>query len=161
MYGSNKRKPTIAIDYDDTISLVPNFFKNMIENWKHAIDFYIVTYRDKNAYNDELREFEELVGHKVIFTSTKAKIDHFKADIWIDDAPLAITHNWKSYGYEIAESIKDSGDLIVKKCKWELFDTGKGYSNYMSGCRIQSGDLPIGFNFCPYCGGVLLKKPKK
>ena len=85
MYGSNKRKTVIALDYDGTISLIPNFFKEMIEKWKHAIDFYIVTYRDTNAYTNELREFEELVGRNVIFTNRKAKIDFLDADIWMDD----------------------------------------------------------------------------
>ena len=45
MYGTQKLKPTIALDYDDTISKLPLFFKKMVSDWKHAIDFYVVTYR--------------------------------------------------------------------------------------------------------------------
>jgi len=145
MYGTNKRKLTIAIDYDDTISLVPNFFKNMIENWKHAIDFYIVTYRDKNAYNDELREFEELVGHKVIFTSTKAKIDHFQADIWIDDTPMAIVADMNSTGYKISGSQMEF--MERKVCR--VIDGVTSCHNLIS---IKDNK---DFKFCPYCGNSL------
>lgn len=37
-------------------------------------------------------------------------------------------------------------------CVWVKFKTKFGYYNFKSGCRIESSDLPIGWDFCPYCG---------
>lgn len=147
MYGTAKRKPVIAIDYDDTISKLPLFFKQIIGNWKHAIDFHIVTYRDKNAYNDELRELEKLTEHSVVFTSTKAKIDHFEADIWIDDMPLSINCDWKSTGYKIADSQRQ--EMFKKVCRVKDFATS---------CHnvMPFEDMKDEYKFCPYCGGALI-----
>ncbi len=151
MYGTEKRKTVIALDYDDTITKIPNFFKEMVENWKHAIDFHIVTYRSANAYDDLLREFEELTGHSVVFTDAKAKSDCFKADIWIDDTPLAITHDWKSYGYKISNNILNGGDIVIPKCQLD-------YANGVSKCGgiVYPKSKLLGFVFCPYCGGKLV-----
>ena len=147
MYSKNPKKTTIAIDYDDTITLVPLFFKEMIEKWKHAIDFHIVTYRSQNGYDDKLREFEELTGHKVIFTDAKAKRDVFQADIWIDDRPISITHDFSDFGF-IPSKQTEALYLKKNKCVWHMEIT-----NCHNDFTRKEKEK---FTFCPWCGGKII-----
>lgn len=154
MYGSVKRKTVIAIDFDRTISREPEFFKDMISRHGWGIDFYIVTYRSRNAYDDLLREFEELVGNKVRFTDAKAKHGFIDADIVIDDCHLSWSHDWKSYGFSPSEKLVSSGDLVVKKCKWQIANNFTGYNTKCgNSLKIESNER---FIFCPYCGGEIV-----
>lgn len=96
MYGMVMRKRTIGIDFDDTITLAPEMFKEIIGVLtKHGFEVYITTARVEDTWCDQLREFEPLV-ERVIFCSHKAKCDVVEMDIWIDDFPLAITHDFES-----------------------------------------------------------------
>ena len=105
------------------------------------------TIRDRNAYEPLLREFEELTEHKVIFTDTKAKIDHFQADIWIDDMPLSISCDWRSTGYKIADS--QVKDMFKKVCR---------VKDGVTSCHnlLPLEDMQKGFKYCPFCGGKLI-----
>ena len=89
-----KHRPvTFGIDYDDTITQDPELFKLIIGSIKergHKV--YIVTSRSKGDYSNGLDKFVPLVDG-VIFTECKAKTECADIDIWIDDFPLAITHD--------------------------------------------------------------------
>lgn len=108
MYGQKRKAISVGIDLDDTISLAPEMFKQIIAVLKKfGCDVYIVTARDKNQHCELSREFEPLVD-AVIFCSNKAKQDVAEIDIWIDDFPLAITHDFK-------ETCWVAGEGIVKR----------------------------------------------
>lgn len=95
MYGARTRPLNIGIDLDDTITADQALFKDLIEVLKkHGHKVYIVTARGIDQYCEVLREFEPLVD-KVIFTGAKAKMECALIDIWIDDWPIAITHDFK------------------------------------------------------------------
>ena len=99
MYGARTRPLNIGIDLDDTITADQALFKDLIEVFKkHGCNVYIVTSRDNGTYCDTLREFEKLVN-AVIFTNQEAKMNHALIDIWIDDRPISITHNYKNGDY--------------------------------------------------------------
>jgi len=97
MYGSKIFKPLlIAIDLDDTITIAPEMFKELIYVLKrYKCEVWIVTSRTEGDYCDVLKEFEELVD-KVVFTNQRAKHDVVDADIWIDDCPEYICHHWEN-----------------------------------------------------------------
>lgn len=96
MYGTKTRKLAVGIDFDDTITLAPEMFEKIIEVFKSGgFDVYIVTARNSDTWCELLLKFKPLVEN-VIFCSGKAKCDIVEVDIWIDDFPLAITHDFKS-----------------------------------------------------------------
>ncbi len=106
MYNTKHRKKTIGLDFDDTVTLNPAMFKEMIEVFKrHDFEVYIVTARSQNQWCALLREFAELVEN-VIFTDCRAKCDIVEIDIWIDDFPLAITHDFKGARWQPSENTK-------------------------------------------------------
>lgn len=150
MHKEVNKRTVIALDFDNTITKIPLLFKQLIMLWRHEVDFHIVTYRSY-VYDDLLREFEGFTGNKVVFTDGKAKKDCFRADIWIDDEPLSITHNWKSYGYKISDKILESGDIIISKCRLD-------YENELTRCGgvIHPESKLLEFKFCPHCGGKLV-----
>lgn len=95
MYGRNIRPLAFGIDFDDTISLAPELFKNIINLLKKYGHYVvIVTSRKEGDYDDLLKEFENYVD-AIQFTSARAKQDEVDGiDIWIDDFPLCITHHF-------------------------------------------------------------------
>jgi len=85
----------IGLDFDDTITKAPDMFKEIIRVIRSfGNEVHIVTARDKGCWCEMLREFEPLVN-SVVFCSNVAKDDIAVIDIWIDDFPLAITHDFK------------------------------------------------------------------
>ncbi len=108
MYGAVMRKQTIGLDFDDTVTLNPRMFKEIIEVFtKYGFEVYIVTARNQNEWCPQLLEFSELVEN-VIFTGCKAKRDVVEMDIWIDDFPLAITHDFKGAKWQPSENTKNN-----------------------------------------------------
>ncbi len=107
MYGRDMKKLAFGLDFDDTVTKNPAMFKDIIDViFKHGGDVYIVTARQPNGWCHELRGFSEDTGVHVIFTGAKAKRDLTEIDIWIDDFPLAITHDFKETKWAPSESTK-------------------------------------------------------
>ena len=107
MYNSTTKKLTFGLDFDDTVTKAPEMFIEIIEVIKkHGGDIYIVTARQQNGWCEHLRKFNATTGVDVIFTGTKAKHEVVEIDIWIDDFPLAITHDFKEFGWRPSETIK-------------------------------------------------------
>jgi len=105
MYGSQTKPLSIGIDLDDTITKAPEMFKEIISTLKKfGCEVYIVTARDKGYHCEVSREFEPLVDN-IIFCSNKAKQDVAEIDIWIDDFPLAITHDFKETCWSAGEGV--------------------------------------------------------
>jgi hypothetical protein len=105
MYGIAKRPLQIGIDLDDTITANTDMFKEIIAVFKkYGCDVWIVTARDKDYHCEISREFEKIVDG-IIFCSNKAKQDVVEIDIWIDDFPLAITHDFKEVYWIPGEEI--------------------------------------------------------
>ncbi len=113
MYGSDKKKLTFGLDFDDTVTRnMPMFIDIVNTILKHGGDIYIVTARAENGWCYELREFVEETGLTVIFSEATAKQDIAEIDIWIDDFPLAITHSYKETHFVPNEKTK----------KWVKYD---------------------------------------
>lgn len=109
MYGARTRPLNIGIDLDDTITADTALFKDLITVFKeHGCNVYIVTARAEGAYCDTLREFEPLVD-KVIFSDAKAKMECALIDIWIDDWPIAITHDFKETNFAPCNKMVEEG----------------------------------------------------
>ena len=54
---------------------------------------------------------------------------------------------------ELTYGERMKGDEFFKEtCKYTEFDTGRGYSNIKTGCRIELGSFSKGWCYCPYCG---------
>ena len=106
MYGIRKRILAIGIDFDDTITAAPEMFEEIIGIIKkHRHYVVIVTARDEGDYDDMLVEFEKIVD-AVQFTNGRAKQDEAEGiDIWIDDFPLHITHNFNEGVFEAGEKV--------------------------------------------------------
>lgn len=108
MFSNIERSPTIAIDYDDTLSLKPDMWREIIPLFKKfGFKVYIVTYRYSNgigntywgfaADNSDMDWAIELCDG-VVFTGLKSKRlfcqqNNIYPDIWIDDTPEAIVFN--------------------------------------------------------------------
>jgi hypothetical protein len=96
MYGSDKKKLTFGLDFDDTVTRNIPMFKDIVDAIiKNGGDVYIVTARAENGWCEELRSFVNDTKLHVIFSSATAKQDVAEIDIWIDDFPLAVTHHYK------------------------------------------------------------------
>lgn len=107
MYGSTERPLTFGLDFDDTVTKNIPLFKDIVGIiLSHGVDIYIVTAREQDYWCDKLRKFSNDTGVKVIFTGCKAKQDIAEIDIWIDDFPLAITHDFKETGWSPSDSTK-------------------------------------------------------
>lgn len=108
MYNSPTRKLTFGLDFDDTVTKDPAMFFDIVNAIiRNGGDVYIVTARQKNGWCEKLREFSEDTGVGVIFTGATAKQDVAEVDIWIDDFPLAITHDFKETRWTPSESAKE------------------------------------------------------
>ena len=97
----------IAIDYDDTISL-------NIEAWKQIINLftslgaivYVVTYRSSTQFDDMCLDIPNVKD--TIFTNAIAKkkycedVANIDVDIWIDDLPESIVFDYK----ELVQNMK-------------------------------------------------------
>lgn len=90
----------IALDYDDTYSLDPGFWKQFV--WTAEVaghEVCIVTVRDeRHDRTPPLIEVEKMI--RVIYTRGVAKRwflshfgDGFVPDVWIDDRPESIIEN--------------------------------------------------------------------
>lgn len=80
----------LALDYDDTYTLDPEFWDVFLSNARHrGHKVYIVTMR----YPEEaVHEYASMRADRVVYTSRKAKRPHLRAlgleiDVWIDDSP--------------------------------------------------------------------------
>lgn len=86
----------IALDYDDTYTLNPAFWREFIQNAKkHGITVYCVTWRHDGDPVD--RTLSELV--QVFYTDIKAKRQFMEkqniyVDVWIDDNPFSVDNNY-------------------------------------------------------------------
>ena len=86
----------LALDYDETFTEDPIFWKGVIELAKqrmHSVTF--VTFRSNpkgSSYNDDIYSDANELGVDVVFTSGEQKAGHFDADVWIDDMPVVIPH---------------------------------------------------------------------
>jgi hypothetical protein len=88
----------IAIDYDECLSLAPAHWKQFILLFQSlGHEFICVTYRQPDCDPYELNWVSDMCP--VIFTGQKAKkpfveeLGHF-VDVWIDDTPNTITHDY-------------------------------------------------------------------
>ncbi len=107
MYGGKTKKLTFGIDFDDTITKHPEMFSKIINTMiDYGCDIYIVTARQQSGWCEKLRAFHLATGIDVIFTGATAKHDVVDIDIWIDDFPLAITHDFRETGWSPSASIK-------------------------------------------------------
>lgn len=84
----------ISLDYDDTFSADPDFWRKFIESAKaHGHAVICITSRFESFENR--RELESATGLKVIFCEhnykreTAEKLGH-RVDVWIDDCPEGI-----------------------------------------------------------------------
>jgi len=88
----------IGIDYDDTISVYPHCWQEVINTFvKYGFKVYIVTYRDSSQFQD-MRIMDNVVDR--IFTSGIAKKEYCKnmginIGVWIDDCPESILYSYK------------------------------------------------------------------
>jgi len=114
MYGMKMGPLKIGIDLDDTITAAPELFRDLIAVFKsHGCQIYIVTARNEGDRCATLKAFEPLVDG-VIFTHVKAKMECAEIDIWIDDYPLAITHDFKGARFVPCETLKK--EKWIKEC---------------------------------------------
>jgi hypothetical protein len=92
----------IAIDYDDTYTLAPCMWDDVIAEMRDkGHEVYLVTWRDGN--NDEMRnevlsDVQSIKYENIHFTNLKAKRKYMEdlgiyIDVWIDDNPYAILHD--------------------------------------------------------------------
>ena len=90
---------TIALDYDDTYTLNPELFNEIIKVFKsHGYKVLIVTYRHSTAFNDMNMNIKGISDY--VFTGGIAKEKYcnecgIEIDIWIDDSPEAIIYSFK------------------------------------------------------------------
>ncbi len=86
------RKLSIAMDFDDTYTAMPEIWDAFIEACKSAgHKVTIVTARSEvlsmPSYNHDIRTVCDRHGISVVYTEGEQKAERFKADIWIDDFP--------------------------------------------------------------------------
>jgi len=97
----------IAIDYDDTISLNIDAWKQIIKLF-HSFGaiIYVVTYRESTRFDDMILDIPYV--RDFIFTNANGKKKYcedvvgIEADIWIDDSPESIVFDYK----ELIENMK-------------------------------------------------------
>lgn len=81
----------IALDYDNTITRDHELWSEFVRIAKrrsHVVT--IVTFRNINGDNDDVKRFSQELGIQVIYTDAEQKAKHFTADVWIDDMPETI-----------------------------------------------------------------------
>ena len=90
----------IAIDYDDTISLNVDAWRQII-SLLSSLGFvvYVVTYRESTKFDDMALDIEGVRDY--LFTNSTAKkkycsdIVGIEIDIWIDDCPASVIFDYK------------------------------------------------------------------
>lgn len=87
----------IAIDYDDTYTRDPDFWKLVISAAKcRGHDVYCITARTPAQSQEVLDSIGKIIGHdNCLFTSMKAKKKYaygkgIRIDVWIDDLPVFV-----------------------------------------------------------------------
>jgi|GEM_PF-2444325 len=89
----------IALDYDETFTEDPIFWRGVIDLAKqrgHSVTF--VTFRVEmnegysGSHNADICADAADLNIDVIFTNGQQKAHHFDADVWIDDMPEIIPH---------------------------------------------------------------------
>lgn len=81
----------IALDFDETITLDPIFWGQVIELAKRRMhEVTIVTYRPPSLGNMDIEEYAMEYNVNVICTAGVQKASMFDADVWIDDNPATI-----------------------------------------------------------------------
>jgi hypothetical protein len=96
----------VAIDYDETITENVGAWKEIIKTM-NFMNFTVlcVTYRQPDCDPHELDWLKGYV-EEIIFTGQTAKrkfcIEQgWEVDVWIDDEPMSITHNYHSFKWEL------------------------------------------------------------
>lgn len=89
----------ISIDYDDTFTAAPSFWRDVIQHGQACGYRFICTSARRETF-DNRREIETAMpeGVKVLLSYDQAKKDFaekhgYHVDIWIDDIPEAVTSN--------------------------------------------------------------------
>lgn len=95
MYGMDMSNQwSIGIDFDDTITLNPDMWLNIMKTLeRNGFNVYVVTWRASNEWPEDL-QFLVDKGYKVFYTDRMNKRQHMlskgiKIDIMIDDSPEA------------------------------------------------------------------------
>jgi hypothetical protein len=91
----------IGLDYDDTFTRDPEFWKNFCEMTRiagHTI--HIVTWRSRDFIGDMYDFLPEWIH--IYFTACRAKRPYMEAlgihiDVWIDDNPEAVVRNYGEF----------------------------------------------------------------
>jgi len=90
----------IAIDYDDTISLDVDAWRQIISLFT-SLGFivYVVTYRQSTQFDDMVMDIEGVRDYLFTNNTSKKKycseIVGIEVDIWIDDCPASIIFDYK------------------------------------------------------------------
>lgn len=81
----------IALDYDDTFTRDEHLWRLFVEaatSRGHSVTF--VTSRADDGHNQDIEADAQLLGLRIVYTAGEPKSEHFTADVWIDDMPIAI-----------------------------------------------------------------------
>jgi hypothetical protein len=84
----------LALDYDDTFTADPILWEHFINKVKergHSVTFVTSRgYHHSNDYNADIKQDAKRLNIDIVFCFGESKAAKFKADVWIDDTPLAI-----------------------------------------------------------------------
>ena len=72
----------IGIDFHDTISYNPEFFKNLIHNWLGEV--YIVTGTPKSKKNETIKQLEVLGIERGVYTDILMGFEYVKENMTVD-----------------------------------------------------------------------------
>jgi hypothetical protein len=96
----------VAIDFDQTITEHPQGWLEVINTMKAVgMRVIVVTFRQPTCDPHELDWLDKHV-EAVIFTGQRnkdqaCKIRGFNVDVWIDDTPMSITHDYINWKWEL------------------------------------------------------------
>ena len=96
----------VAIDFDDTITAHEAGWLKTIQTMKQVgFTVFVVTFRQPSC---DPHELEWLLPHvdKIVFTGQVNKKGFCKkngihVDVWIDDEPMSITHDFKGFKWQL------------------------------------------------------------
>ena len=93
-------RKVIAIDYDDTISLDVDVWRQIISLLSSlGFSVYVVTYRESTKFDDMAMDIDGVIDY--LFTNNTAKkkycseIVGIEVDVWIDDCPASVLFDYK------------------------------------------------------------------
>jgi hypothetical protein len=86
----------VAIDYDDTWTLAPREWNQVVELLMHNGHTVIMVTQRVEPWLDEPREVAALMGVKMFWGSAPkreiAAMNGYNVDVWIDDSPEGILY---------------------------------------------------------------------